>query len=177
MNNNYGGQMQQGYGAKQINPDEYVDMALKNVLNYNAKLMEQNIIDLNKVKDMVVYLVNLAENVCIGAGYINKKKKKLDMETLDEHETLLYESAMVYFKAQENIFGSNIERFATRLLEQAVDGEYDSKVRYMREKLNASFESKEIDKSTEELQLANYKFQLMLDAVQSSKPRRADFNV
>jgi len=165
------------YGQKQINPDEYVDIALKNVLNYNARVAEQNIIDLTKVRDMVVYLVNQAENVCIGSGYINRKRKKLSMEELSVDEKEFYEAAIKYFKSRKEIFGINVERMATRMLEEAVDGEYDSKVRFMKEKLKNGVDGKELDQQQADLQLANYKFQLMLDAVQSSKPKRADFNV
>jgi len=166
-----------GYTQRAINPDEYVDIALKNVLNYNARIADQQVIDLNKVRDMVVYLVNQAENVCIGSGYINRKKKKLNFDDLNDAEKDLYEAAIKYFKTRKEIFGINIERFASRLLEEAVDGEYDSKVKYMREKLNLSVENKELDSKAADLQLANFKFQLMLDAVQSTKARRADFNV
>jgi len=173
----YSSQSQSGTYQKAINPDEYVDMTLKNVILYNSKVAEKEVVDLSKVRDMLVYLVNQAENVCIGAGYINRKKRKLSMSDLDEHEQKLYAAAIEYFKSKENIFGINIERMAARLLEEAVDGEYDSKIRFMREKLLNSVELKEIDSKTMDLQLANYKFQLMLDVVQSTKSRRVDFNV
>jgi len=173
MNNN----QNVGYTQRAINPDEYVDLALKSVLNYNAKVADLAVMDLDKVKDTLVFLVNQAENVCIGSGYINRKKRKLETEELCPEEKQLYEAAMVYFKSKTNIFGSNIERLATKLLEEAVDGEYDSKVSFMREKLSSLVEKKELDDRTMDIQLANYKFQLMLDAVQSSKARRGDFNV
>lgn len=173
----YYGQSNSTTYQKAINPDEYVDIALKNVLNYNAKIAEKDVVDLNKVRDMVVYLVNQAENVCVGAGYINKRKRKLDFKDLDEHEQKLYEAAKIYFKSKPNIFGANIERLAARLLEEAVEGEYDSKVRFMRERLKQQVEVKELDEKSMDLQLANYKFQLMLDSVQSTKARRIDMNV
>jgi len=175
MSSNYS-QAQSAY-QKAINPDEYVDIALKNILTYNARVAEQDSVDLNKVRDMLVYLVNNAENVCLGTGYIIRKKKKFDMEELSESEQALYSAAIAFFKTKENIFGANIERFAARLLEEAVDGEYDSKVKSMKTKLDLRVEEKELDSKAADLQLANYKFQLMLDAVQSTKARKADFHV
>lgn len=171
--------MSQGnaYFNRQINHEEYVDMAVKNVLEYNAKVAEKDVLDLSKIKDMQIYLINQAETVCIGCGFINKKKKKFNIEELDEHEVELYEALKKYFKSKEEIFGANVERFASRMLQQAVDGEYDSRVAFMRTKLDEAIERKEIDKQTANLQLANFKFQLILDAISSGKARRADFEI
>lgn len=165
------------YYNKQINHEEYVDIAVKNVLNYNAKVAEKEVFDLNKIKDMQIYLINQAESVCIGCGFINKKKKKFNVEELSEQEAELYEALKKYFKSKEEIFGANIDRLASKMLQQAVDGEYDSRVAWMRAKLDESIEKGEIDKQTANLQLANFKFQLILDAISSGKSRRADFEI
>ena len=165
------------YYNKQINHEEYVDIAVKNVLNYNANVAEKDNFDLEKIKDMQIYLINQCESVCIGCGFINKKKKKFNISELDENESELYESLKKYFKSKEEIFGANIERFASRMLQQAVDGEYDSRVALMQTKLDERISSGAIDKQTANLQLANFKFQLILDAISSGKSRRADFEV
>lgn len=165
------------YQTKTISPDEYVDMAIKNVLNYNARVAEKEVFDLAKVMDLQIYLINQCETTCIGCGFINRKKKKLDINNLDEHEKALYEAARKYFSSKEEIFGANVDRLATSMLEQAVEGEYDSKVSLMEARLQVKVDAGELKADSRDMQLANYKFQLMLDAVNSSKSKRADFEV
>jgi hypothetical protein len=167
----------QSFYQKSISPDEYVDIAIKNVLTYNAKVAEKEILDIDKVKDMQIYLINQCETTCLGCGFINRTKRKLSFETLNPEEKDLFEAAKKYFASREEIFGVNVERLASRLLEQSIEGEYDSKVGLMFEKLKQKVVNKEIKESDLGLMLANYKFQLMLDAVSSAKSRKADFEM
>ena len=168
---------QQGFYQKSISPDEYVDIAIKNVLTYNAKVAEKEILDIDKVKDMQIYLINQCETTCLGCGFINRTKRKFNVATLDDSEKELFEAAKKYFSNREEIFGVNVERLASRLLEQSVEGEYDSKVSIMLEMLKQKIVNKEIREEDLGLMLANYKFQLMLDAVSSAKSRKADFEM
>jgi hypothetical protein len=165
------------YYQKSISPDEYVDIAIKNVLTYNAKVAEKEILDLDKVVNLQIYLINQCETTCIGCGFINRTKRKFNAETLNDAERELFEAAKKYFSNREEIFGVNVERLASRLLEQSVEGEYDSKVALMSEILDQKVLKNEIKANDKPLMLANYKFQLMLDAVSSAKSKRADFEV
>jgi len=167
----------QSFYQKSISPDEYVDIAIKNVLTYNAKVAEKDILDIDKVKDMQIYLINQCETTCLGCGFINRTKRKFNVADLSDAEKELFEAAKKYFSLKEEIFGANIERLASRLLEQSVEGEYDSKVSIMFERLTQMVKNGEVMESEMPLLLANYKFQLMLDAVSSSKSRRADFEM
>jgi hypothetical protein len=153
--------------SRKIESEEYVDMALKNILNYNASVAEKENLDLEKVKSMQIYLVNQAETVLLGCGFINKKKKRFNADEITVEEQAVFDALKVYYNSKPDIFGINVERFAMRLMEQLVDGEYDSKVNYAREKLKEQVANKELSASSFELQLANYKLQLMLDAVKN----------
>ena len=168
---------QQGFYQKTISSDEYVDIAIKNVLTYNAKVADKEILDIDKVKDMQTYLINQCETTCLGCGFINRTKKKFNVADLDANELALFEAAKKYFGSKEEIFGINVERLSARLLEQSVEGEYDSKVSLMNEMLKQKVLNKELKEEDLALSMANYKFQLMLDAVSSSKSRKADFEM
>lgn len=170
-------QMNQSFYQKSISPDEYVDIAIKNVLAFNAKVAEKDVIDLDKIRDMQIYLINQCETTCLGCGFINRTKRRFNPVDLSESEKELFDAAKKYFSQREEIFGANIERLASRLLEQSIEGEYDSKVSIMRERLNQMVVTKEIFENEIPLKIANYKFQLMLDAVSSSKSRKADFEM
>ena len=167
----------QQFYQKTISPDEYVDIAIKNVLTFNAKVAEKEIIDLDKVSHMQIYLINQCETTCLGCGFINRTKRKLSIENLDAFEKELFEAAKKYFSSREEIFGVNVERLASRLLEQSIEGEYDSKVSLMTEILKQKIVNKELKEEDFALSIANYKFQLMLSAVSSSKSRKADFEM
>jgi len=161
--------------SRKIEPEEYVDMALKNILNYNASVAEKENIDLEKIKSMQIYLVNQAETVLLGCGFINKKKKRFVADDLTLEEQAVFDSLKAYYRTKPDIFGVNVEHFAMRLMEQLVDGEYDTKVNYARAMLEEQVAKKELSQSSFELQLANYKLQLMLAAVNVNKIKVMDF--
>jgi len=165
----------QNIKSRKIEPEEYVDMALKNILNYNASVAEKENLDLEKVKSMQIYLVNQAETVLLGCGFINKKKKRFSADDLTVEEQAVFDALKAYYKTKPEIFGVNIENFAMRLMEQLVDGEYDTKVNFAKEKLKEQVERGELSASSFELQLANYKLQLMLAAVNVNKVKVMDF--
>lgn len=155
--------------SRKIEPEEYVDMALKNVLNFNASVAEKESLDLKHIMNMQIYLINQAETVLIGCGHINRKKKRFNEDELLPEEQKVFDALKDYYSTRKELFGANVERYAMRLLEQVVDGEYDSKVKFVENKLKEQVSKCEIDEQTKNLHLANYKYRLMLDAVAVGK--------
>jgi len=155
--------------SRKIEPEEYVDMALKNVLNFNAGVAEKESLDLKHIQNMQIYLINQAETVLLGCGYINRKKKRFNEDELSVEEQMVFDALKNYYATRKELFGANVERYAMRLLEQVVDGEYDSKVNFVDNKLKEQVSKGELDESTKNLYLANYKYRLMLDAVAIGK--------
>src|SRR3989304_10381558 len=119
---------------KRVNPDEYVDLAFRSIMDFNASVTkaERLTIDLDKFKDFFNILISQAESICIGAGYIERTKKKLNMDSLSPTEKELYEAAKKFFAEQvpqNKMAAANTEKLARRLLAIPIEGRYDAKIK------------------------------------------------
>jgi hypothetical protein len=159
-----------------LNPDEYMDLAIKNVLMFDAKIVEQPVIDLAKVKELKIYLVNEAENVAVGCGFINREKNKLNIEDLTPEEKDLFEACKKYYKSKENIFGANIERLATKMLAEAVIGRYDARIQHFTTQIEEKISNGHLSETDRNILLCNERFKLILDSIETQKSRKIDFD-
>jgi hypothetical protein len=162
---------------KQLNTDEYVDMAIRNVLEVSSKAFEKDSFDLNDVKNMKMLLINELENICIGSSLINKKKHRFDASNMDEHDKDLLEAATKYFANKYGHQGAIAINYAKSFLKANIEGDYDTKVRVAKEQIDSK--GKEEGRSQEfcDLQLSNYKLQLILSEIQRRKPKSVELGV
>jgi hypothetical protein len=70
----------------------------------------------------------------------------------------------------------HIENRATALLVEAVEGVYDSKLRRKEGELKILLDKGEINKKQFSLELARYKYQLMIEAAESKKLFRKEMS-
>lgn len=160
--------------AKKVEPEEYIDLAFRNILDINKHVYERENVDLKSLKQLKIILVNELENFSIGAGLINKKSRSINFDNLDEHDEKLLIAAKEYYNKKYGYQGGVLDRVAKAMLKESIEGDYDAKIKHARKQLEASAKDKGWSDDFVELQLANYKIQVILSQITRRKPKSVD---
>lgn len=162
---------------KQLNAHDYVDKAISNILDINIKIVEKEDIDLDKLKQLKLLFINELENICIGAGLLSVKKRKFDFDNMSEKENVLYEAALDYYKDITQLQGAPVVQLARSLIKETVEGGYKNKIENARLALIKQAEEEKKSDDWIEMQLANYKVQLILREITNRKPSNLEIDV
>ena len=162
---------------KKLNPDEYVDKAISNILDINLKVMEKEDIDLDKIKQLKLLFVNEMENICIGAGIVSTKKHKFDFDNMNDAEKKLVDAVTDYYKATTDVRGGALNNMVFALIREAVEGGYKNKISNAQKVLEEEAKTKGFNMDWVEMQLANYKIQLILKEIKNRQPSTLEIDV
>ena len=164
--------------SKMLNSNEYIDLAIRNILEVSSKAFEkEGEFKLGDIKQMKILLVNELENICIGANLINKKRHKFDFEKMDEEDKIFYEAAIKYFKNKHGYQGAIAENYAKNFLKANIEGDYDTKIRMARKQIEERAKEKGWSDEFVDLQLSNYKLQMILNEIERRKPKSVEIGV
>lgn len=166
---------------KKINPETLVEKAMNNVMDYDFAVATSN--DATMIAhypDKFAWLVNTAESACKGAGLITTRSTMIDFENLTVEEEGFLDAARKLLTARyskdPSTIEANVERAARGLLEEVVSGPYDSKRNKKEMELQQMIIDKTIDKEKASLELARYRFQLLIEAAEAKKTIRKEMN-
>lgn len=162
---------------KRLNPDEYVDKAISNILDINLKVMEKEDIDLEKLKQIKLLFINELENICIGAGIVSNKKRKFDFDNMNEHEQKLVDAVTDYYKGTTSVRGGALNNMVFSLIREAVEGGYKNKVLNAQNILEQEAKTKGLNRDWVDMQVANYKLQLILKEIKYKQPSSLEIDV
>lgn len=163
---------------KQLNTNEYVDVAIKNLLEVSSKAFEkEGQFNLGDIMNMKILLINELENICIGSSLINKKRHKFDPENIDEHDKALLEAAVKYFANKHGYQGAIAVNYAKSFLKANIEGDYDTKVGIAKKQIDKTSGEEGRKQIFADLKLANYKLQLILGEIERKKPKSVELGV
>ena len=183
-------QQYQQQGRLKISPDEYVDLAIKGVLNHYPNLSQKDTQTLKSsdwaiLKDLYTILVNQAEGVCEASGYISSTRRRLDFENLKPEELELLAAAEKYIKSIPRFVESskmNIQNQARRFLIDFVEDSYSVKVGNFEYELDQEIEKEKDDKkkillqNNKQQKIDFYRLRLMILAVNKDKGEDAEMD-
>jgi len=165
---------------KKVNPEGLADKVLNNIIEYDFDVAtSSDSLKIHAYPERFVWLVNMAEGVCVGSKIIARHSQIVDFDNLKpEEEELLNAARKLFANRYQGISTRqlNIENRARALLAEAVEGPYDAKLRQKEGELNILLSEGKISKKTMELELARYRFQLMVEAAESKKVIRKEMN-
>lgn len=179
-------QPQSSNAVKKVNPDDFVDASLKNAAEYKfliaQKIAANETINYKSFMEFYIMLVNDAESACRGCRFIKKYKEKFDEEKLDEFETEFLEAARKYFRSnikegEPNSLYAGAEKKARAMLREAIEGPYDARLNEKKLELFPSGNTfSDDEKLSKNFNLANYKYQLLLESITAQKAARVSMN-
>ena len=175
-------QQNQQQTDKKVNPDDFVDLALRNAATYKFQIAQRigvnEQVNMDNFKQFYVMLVNDAESACVGCRFVVRAKRKFVEEELTPIEVELMDALRKYFSAtlkpDDPMRALNIEKNARSFLREAIEGFYDSKINQRKAEIMAD---NSIPLKDKDFVLANYRYQLLLESVTSRKVTRMDVNM
>lgn len=165
---------------EKINTDEYVDIALKGVLNLYpqlaTKIIEKDISDINwdGLERLYTIMTNQAESTLRACQFISETKRRFDFLDLKPEEQALLLAAETYLKTVPRFVDANkltITNQARRILVDFLNESYATKIQLRVSELeneinNEPDENKKTRlKETKNSKIDMYRVELMLNAV------------
>lgn len=173
-------QPQNKEAEKKVNPEQLADKVLNNIIDYDFEVATTG--DAQKIADYqtrFVWLVNAAESVCVGSKIISRSDRKVDFEKLSPEEENLLVAARALFSQKvkdSRAKAMNVENLARSLLEEAVESPYDAKLHKKEMECKERMADGKMDDNQVALELARYRFQLMVEAAESKKLVRKEMS-
>jgi hypothetical protein len=166
-----------GSGNEKINPDSYLDIGIKSILNLPSELMQkENSFDVDKYMKMKVLLTEQLENIAIAMRKVKPMQQPYDSENLSESQKKLRMCLVDYFKENNLDIGVGSVPKADSVMRFILEGAYSTRIDLMREKLEKEVLEKGLSSDVADAQLANYKLRLIVGAVNNSKVRVVDID-
>lgn len=163
--------------SDKINPDQYLDMSIKSIINLPNELMQRETnFDVDKYLRMKFILTEQLENIAIAMRKIKPSLQDYDEETLTDSQKKLRLNLIEYFKENNIDTGAGSNKKADSVMRFILEGAYTTRIDLMREKLYKKVEEKLLNQDIADAQLANYKLRLIIGAVNNSKVRVVDID-
>ncbi len=159
-----------------VDAEKYLDICLTQVLEIPNLMIEHNF-DINQIYRAKKLLTLQLENVAIATGKIKMKRVKINEEEYTENQKEIRMSLINYFKKENPDIGIGAVPKAKSVMKFIMEGEYATKIDLIKLQLKESLNSSDKNtKAAAESQLDNFKFQAILTAALSSKPKRVDID-
>lgn len=158
----------------QVDAEKYLDMCLTQVLEVPGLMIEKQF-DIKQVYRMKRLLTLQLENVALATGKIRLNRLKTDEDEYNENQKEIRMSLINFFKKENPDVGVGAVSKAKSIMKFILEGEYSTKIDLMEQKLEKELKGSDKEvRETAESKLDNYKFQVILSAALSSKPKRVD---
>jgi len=165
------------HAGDKINPDQYLDIGIKSILNLPTELMQkENNFDIDKYMQMKVLLTEQLENIAIAMRKIKPVQQPYDSESLSESQQKLRMCLIDYFKENNVDIGVGSVPKADSVMRFILEGAYSTRIDMMREKLDKQVAERGLDAKVADAQLANYKLRLIVSAVNNGKVKVVDID-
>jgi hypothetical protein len=167
---------------KKIEPESLVTKVMNNVIDYDFEVATNSSPDkLAEYSNRFCWLVNVAESVCRGAGLVTVRNSFVDFENLSPEEKDFLDASRKLFVSRyskdSGTMAASIERKARGLLEEIISGPYDAKRNKKEAELREKFTvNGKLDENKFDLDLARYRFQLLIEAAEAKKTVRKEMN-
>jgi len=174
--------MSEGYnrysGTQKINPDSYLDMAIKSIIALPNELMEKEAsFDINKYLRMKVLLTEQLENLAVGLNVINTPKQEYELENITDIQKELREAIINYYRKVFPEIGNGAVIKADMVMCFMIEGNYYSGIKLRTEELNKQVEEGKVSEEIANSQKANLKLQLILKAIKNKKVKALEISV
>jgi hypothetical protein len=164
---------------ERVNPESFVSKTINNVIDYDMECATGKI-DIINYENNFTWLVNSAESACKGAGLIKVRNSIIDFENLAPEEIAFMEAARNLFRKRYDknpaTAEASIERMARSSLEEIVSGVYDAKRNNKEAELRQLVAEGKLAQGSLNLELARYRFQLLIEAAEAKKTIRKEMN-
>lgn len=158
----------------QVDAEKYLDMCLTQVLEVPSLMVEKQF-DIKQIYRMKRLLTLQLENVALATGKIKLNRLKKDEEEYSENQKEIRMALINYFKKENPDVGVGAVSQAKSVMKFILEGKYATKIDLMEQKIKEELKSSDKEtRETAESKLDNYKFQVILSAALSSKPKRVD---
>jgi len=158
----------------QVDAEKYLDICLTQVLEIPNLMIERNF-DIKQVNRAKKILTLQLENVAIATGRIKLKQTKINEDDYNENQKEIRMALINYFKKENADIGIGAVPKAQMVMRFILEGAYATKIDLMEQRLKPYLESASADdRELAEAQLDNFKFQTILAAALSSKPKRIE---
>jgi hypothetical protein len=163
--------------SEKINPDQYLDIAIKSILNLPNELMQKETdFDVDKYLRMKFILTEQLENIAIAMRKVKTTQQEYDPDALNESQKKLRTCLIDYFKENNPDIGVGSVPKAESVMRFILEGAYPTRIELMRERLDKQVKEGVFSQEIANAQLANYKLRLIIGAVNNSKVRVVDID-
>lgn len=166
---------QKNWNNDRINPDQYLDMSIKVIISLPTDIMQKEPnFDIDKFLRLKFILTEQLETIAVGLKKIKPVRRDYDPELLTENQKSLRLFLIEFFKREYPEMGSTACSRTDSVMRFITEGAYSTRIQMMEEKVKENIKSGLIDKEIGQAQLANYKLQLIITAVQQTKVKALD---
>jgi hypothetical protein len=166
-----------GSSTDKINPDSYLDIAIKSILNLPNELMQKETdFDVEKYLRMKFILTEQLENIAIAMRKIKPMQTAYDFDNLTDSQKKVRDALIDFFKENNPDIGIGSVPKADSVMRFILEGAYTTRIDLMRDKLDVQVQEKKLPQDIADAQLANYKLRLIISAVNNSKVRVVDID-